>query len=41
MDEQRIYPPLRWLSYLVLLLMLVAMGWAAYVSVMHWSGIAV
>ena len=41
MNEERIYPPLRWFSYLVLLLMAVAMVYATYISIVHWSGIAV
>jgi hypothetical protein len=33
--------PLKIVALLILLLMLLAMVWAAYVSVAHWSGIGV
>ena len=33
--------PLKIVALLILLLMLLAMLWAAYVSVAHWSGIGV
>lgn len=33
--------PLKIVALLILLLMLLAMLWAAYISVAHWSGIGV
>jgi hypothetical protein len=36
-----IYSPLKLLGWVVILLMLVASGYAAYISIRYWSGIGV
>jgi len=41
MNEERFHPPLRWVSFVVLALMAVAVVYAGYISIVHWSGIAV
>ncbi len=33
--------PLKLLSYLVILLILIAMAYSGYISIEHWSGISV
>lgn len=38
---QGLFPALRVLSWLVLLLMLVAGGYTVAISIVHWSGIGV
>jgi hypothetical protein len=41
MNAQTLYSPLRWLSFLVLLLMAVAVGYAGYISLANWPAIGV
>lgn len=41
MQHTALYGPLRLLSFLVLLLMLVAIFYAGYTSVKYWAGIGV
>jgi hypothetical protein len=41
MKAQSLYSPLRWLSFLVLLLMAAAVTYAGYISIANWSAIAV
>jgi hypothetical protein len=41
MNDERLYSPMRWFSHLVLLLMAVAMVYAAWISIVHWAGIGV
>ena len=35
------YAPIRIVSYVILLLMLAAIGYSAYISILHWDGIGV
>lgn len=41
MQDSKLFMPLKLVSYLVLLAMLAAMGYAIAISLMHWSGIGV
>jgi hypothetical protein len=41
MKATRLASPLRWLGYVVLLLMAVAVGYAGYIAVSYWPVIAV
>lgn len=41
MKAQHLFSPLRWLSFLVLLLMAAAVGYAGYISITYWPGITV
>jgi hypothetical protein len=41
METQKLYAPLRWLSYVVLALMGVALVYAGYISIAYWPGIRV
>lgn len=41
MDEQTLHGPMKVVALVVLLLMAVAMVYAAYISVAHWTGIGV
>lgn len=41
MNPRRLFSSLRWLSRLVLLLMVTAAVYSAYMSIAYWSGIAV
>jgi hypothetical protein len=41
MDGERLFAPLRIVSFVVLLAMLAAIGYAGWISLAHWSGIGV
>ena len=41
MHISAIYTPIKVLSFAVILLMFVAIGYAAYISIRYWSGIGV
>jgi hypothetical protein len=41
MNGERFFAPLRIVSFVVLLVMLVAIGYAGWISLSHWSGIGV
>lgn len=41
MQDSRLFVPLKLVSYLVLLAILAAVGYAIVTSLMHWSGIGV
>lgn len=41
MQDSRLFVPLKLVSYLVLLTILAAIGYAVAISLTHWSGIAV
>lgn len=41
MHGAQFHGPLKVVSYLVLLLMLGAIGWGAYITLIHWAGIGV
>jgi hypothetical protein len=41
MDARPLLGPLRWLSYVVLAAMIGAIGYAAFISLLNWPGIAV
>jgi hypothetical protein len=41
MDAQSLYGPVKALALVILLLMLVALLYAGYISISHWEGIGV
>jgi hypothetical protein len=41
MSTNMLYAPIRWISYLVLVLILAAVVYAAYIAITYWHGIAV
>jgi hypothetical protein len=41
MNKNTLHVSVRWISHIVLLLMAVALVYSAYISITHWSGIAV
>jgi hypothetical protein len=41
MNANMLYSPIRWISHLVLVLMLVAVAYSAYTAIRFWPGIAV
>jgi hypothetical protein len=41
MQESRVFPVVKMLSFLVLFMMLAGAGYAVAISMMHWSGIGV
>ncbi len=41
MNAEKLYSPFKWLSYLVLLLMALAVTYAGYIAVLHWPRIGV
>jgi hypothetical protein len=41
MHGAQFHTPIKVVSYLVLLLMVAAIGWGAYIALKHWAGIGV
>ena len=41
MQQSKLFAPLKILSYVVLLIMLVSAGYTLAISLVHWSGIGV
>jgi hypothetical protein len=41
MHGAQFYMPLKIVGYVILLLMLAAIGWGAYITLTHWAGIGV
>jgi hypothetical protein len=41
MDQDALYAPVKWVAVLILLLIVVSLVYAAYVSMAHWTGIGV
>lgn len=41
MHGEQFHTPMRIVGYIVLLLMATAMGWGAYITLIHWAGIGV
>ena len=39
--DSAVYTPVRIVSYVILLLMIAAIGYAAYISILYWDGIGV
>jgi hypothetical protein len=41
MHGAQFYTPIKFVGYFVLALMLLAIGWGAYITLTHWTGIGV
>lgn len=41
MKSQSVYPPFRWVGFVVLLLMALAVVYAGYIAISYWPSIAV